>query len=210
MIKRLFFLSLFTFFCNQIYCQSIKDTLIFNKNSDGNYQLIFIDTPQSSYHKKVIESLISEKVSVNDKLVFPDNSKLLVDKKIITKFLGDWISTFNFKEKEYAYYPSEPYYNVYIKITDTTIILNDFNEGLVPYAIKEVNKQNGMYSFKIISRSKVEHTINFFVINKNQIAVKSSLFDRPNIWLTKKDNYLKFPIIVNLCPGNRCGEFHFN
>jgi hypothetical protein len=210
MIKKLFFLSLVTFFCNQIYCQSIKDTLLFHKNVDGTYQLVFIDAPQSSYHKKVIESLISDKVSVNEKLVFPVNSKLLADKKIISKFLGDWISTFNFKEKEYAYYPSEPYYNLYIKITDSTIILNDFNEGgLVPYAIKEATKQNGVYIFKIISPSKEEHAMNFYVINNNQIAVKSLLFNRQNIWLTKKENYLKLPIIVNLCPGERCGEFHF-
>ncbi len=210
MIRKLFFLSLVTFFCNQIYCQSIKDTLLFHKNVDGTYQLVFIDAPLSSYHKKVIESLISDKDSVNDKLLFPDNSKLLTDKKIISKFLGDWISTFSFKNKEYAYCPSEPYYNLYIKITDNTIILNDFNEGgLVPYSIKQVTKQNGMYVFKISSPSKEEHTINFYVINKNQVAVKSSMFNRQNIWLTKKENYLKFPIIVNLCPGERCGEFLF-
>jgi len=210
MLKKYIFLFLVLFSMNQLFSQSIKDTLLFNKNSDGNYQLVFIDAPQSSYHKKVIESLFSNNVSVNDKLVFPDNSKLFTDKKIIKKFLGDWISTFKFKEKEYAYYPSEPYYNLYIKITDSTIILNDFNEGgLVSYIIKEVNKQNGMYIFKISSPSKKEHTINFNVINKNQIAVKSSLFNRQNICLTQKDNYLKFPIIVNLCPGERCGEFQF-
>jgi predicted O-methyltransferase YrrM len=52
---------------NQLFSQSIKDTLLFNKSNDGNYQLVFIDAPQSSYHKKVIESLISNNVSVNDK-----------------------------------------------------------------------------------------------------------------------------------------------
>jgi predicted O-methyltransferase YrrM len=39
----------------------------FFKKSDGNYQLVFIDAPQSSYHKKVSESLNSNNVSVNDK-----------------------------------------------------------------------------------------------------------------------------------------------
>ena len=207
MIKKLFFLFLVPFFSNQIYCQSIKDTLLFHKYSNNYYQLVFIDAPQSSYHKKVIESLIS--VPVNDKLVLPNNSKSLTNKKFIKNILGDWISTFSYKNKEYAYYPSEPYANLYIKITDNSIIMNDFMEGgLVPYSIKEVTKQNGMYIFKILSPSKEEHTINFYVINKNQIAVKSLLFNRQNIWLTKKENYYKFPIIVNLCP-ERCGEFQF-
>ena len=67
MLKKYFFLLLVLFSMNQLFSQTIKDTLLFNKNSDGNYQLVFIDTPQSSYHKKVIESLISNNVSVNDK-----------------------------------------------------------------------------------------------------------------------------------------------
>jgi len=67
MLKKYIFLFLVLFSINQLFSQSIKDTLLFNKNSNGNYQLVFIDAPQSSYHKKVIESLISNNVSVIDK-----------------------------------------------------------------------------------------------------------------------------------------------
>ncbi len=210
MLKKYFFLLLMSFSINQLFSQSIKETLLYHQNSDNSYQLVFIDAPHSSYHQKVFESLMSDNFTINEKSVFNSDSKFSIDKKIITKFLGDWISTCTYKDKVYAYYPSEPYYNVYIKITDSTIVLNDFNEGLVPYAIKEITKQNNIYVFNVISPSSEVHTIYLFMMKNNLIAVKSSIFNRPNVWLTKKKNFLKLPIIVNLCPGNKCEEFHFN
>ena len=133
-----------------------------------------------------------------------------VNSKFKNKVSDEWISIYNYKDDLYAYCPSEPYYNLYLKITDSTLILNDFNDGLVPYAIKEIKKQNDHYVFKILSSNKEEHTVYIFIMNKNQIAVKSSLFRKSNIWLVNKSKYFSMPIIVNECLNERCREFEFN
>lgn len=208
-LKKISFFFFLLFSLNQLYSQSIKDTLLFHKNPDNTTQVVFIDAPQSSHHQKVIESLISDSIALAERLNTMESTGLITDRKFKTKFSGEWISIFNYKDDLYAYCPSEPYYNLYLKITDSTVILNDFNDGLVPYAIKEINKQNSTYVLKVLSASKEEKTIYIFLMNKNQIAIKSSLFIKSNIWLVTKSKYFEMPIIVNECKENRCGEFQF-
>ena len=136
----LFFASLTI--VSQIYCQNIHDTLYFRKgDNDANFRLVFIDSSKSHFHKKAIELLTSD-IDYKEKLSGLGALKLISSNKFSTQFLGEWLSVYQYKGKTYAYYASEPYFNVYMKITDSTITLNDFNEGLKPYAIKEVLCKN--------------------------------------------------------------------
>lgn len=192
-----------------IYSQNPKDTILFHKNIiDTNHRVVFIEPPHSDYHKKVIMSLLFDSATINEKVRIIDSLGLINNKRFNSKFLGNWISTFLYKGITYAYYPSEPYFNLYLRVTDSTLVLNDFNDGLSLYAIKEIKNFNNEFSYKIVNSSKEEFTISF-IVKKGGVSLKSSLFKRNNIQIVNENNYSKLPIIVNFCPNERCGEFQF-
>lgn len=202
----LFFASLTI--VSQIYCQNIHDTLYFRKgDNDSNFRLVFIDSSKSHFHKKAIELLTSD-IDYKEKLSGLGALKLISSNKFRTQFLGEWLSVYQYKGKTYAYYASEPYFNVYMKITDSTITLNDFNEGLKPYAIKEVLCRNNTCRYKMISESLEDAEITIVRKNKS-IEIRSPLFNKQSNQLVDKETFLRIPIIVNLCPNDRCEEFQF-
>ncbi len=193
---------------SQIYCQNIQDTLFFRKgDNDSNFRLVFIDSSKSRFHKKAIE-LVTSDADYKEKLSNMCALKLISPNKFRTQLLGEWLSVYRYKGKTYAYYASEPYFNVYIKITDSTVILNDFNEGLKPYAIEQVMCKKNKCRYKIISESLDVFEITIVLKNKT-IEIKSKLFNKQKIVLAKKKRFLNIPIIVNLCPNYRCEEFQF-
>jgi hypothetical protein len=210
MCKYLLLLALKLVSLSQAYSQKARDTILIHKNiNDSNYHVVFIESPQSVYHKKVIESIIFDSVTINKKLRIFDSLGFIKNKKINSIYCGNWISAFIYKGRKYAYYPSEPYYNLYLRVTDSTLILNDFNDGLSIYSIKALKKFDNECTYKIVNSSLEEFTISF-VVKKGGISLKSSLFNRRNIQIVNQNNYSELPIIVNFCPSERCEEFNFN
>ena len=194
---------------NLLYSQSIKDTLFFHREkNDTNYQVIFINSPLSVYHEKVFKLLLSDKSSYYDKLNILDSLTVIKNKKFRSDFIGDWISIYSFKGKNYAYSPSEPFFNLFIRITDSTVVTNDFNDGLTPYFIKGISNKNNEHVFKIVSSNSKEYTLTFS-LKKDAVVVKSTLFRNREIRMANKKSFFNLPIIVNFCPSYRCKEFNF-
>ena len=210
-MKAIFISILLTFILTKVYTQNYRDTLYISpNNNDSSYQVIFIDTPRSNFHNKVFDFLLS------DSSIYYENLKQIVKNKnyqknrTILKYIGDWITIQKFKNSFYAYYPSEPYFNTFIKITDSVLVINDFNEGaLIPYSISKVIQKRNRIIFKLTNSYNIKHTLSIQQKTNAIIEIKSSLFNVNKLRFIKRQSYFELPIIVNYCPNNKCQVFNF-
>jgi|688.fasta_scaffold546427_2 hypothetical protein len=186
---------------SKIQAQKVFDTLKVNKNED---QIIFIDTPNSKFHHLVFSILLPE-LYQKDTI----NVKLEISKKLNSNSIGEWITIKKFKGKYFAYFPSEPYSNTYFRLTDSTVLINEFNEGFISYNIKRKKMKGGKLILTLIGDDRISHFISIKQKPDDIFKVKSSLFTLQRISFVKRQSYYKFPIIVNNCPNNRCQEFIF-
>ena len=181
--------------------QLIKDTLYINKNSD---QVIFIDTPHSKFHDLVFKFLLSDlKQNVSAK------TNIVTTENLSSSYLGDWITVKKFKKKYFAYFPSEPFYNTFFRLSDSVLLINDFNEGFITYRISDIEEKIKKVKVKLIGNEAERYSISIRQKSKTLFIVKSSLFNVKKLYFVKRDNYFNYPIIVNYCPTQRCQEFDF-
>jgi len=189
----------------RVNAQKYGDTLYIGKhNSDSNYQVIFIDTSHSNFHKFVFDILLSNanEYDFNEK----DKNR---PNNINSKYIGQWITVKKYKGEFYAYCPSEPYYNTFIKLTDSNLVINDFNEGFVSYLIGKEKRKRRKAIFEFFGHTGIKHFLSIKQKTKTLFIMKSSLFNVSKIYFVKRASYVDFPIIVNYCPINRCPEFTF-
>ncbi|HUC80104.1 MAG TPA: hypothetical protein VMR70_04275 [Flavisolibacter sp.] len=196
------------------YCQGRKDTTFLHRAiENGEYHAIFLDRENSSYHNELSEGFVIDTFIYNDIL-----QNLKDSGKRMSYFpIGldrDWYSLHQYKQKYYAYLPSEPYVNLYIRITDSTIIMNDFNDGLIPAFIQNIEWVNAK-TLKIYSAGLYkEHSViifHFLTTAKNLAVVEFPNADekfRFNLLATKK-KLKDYPIIVNHSPNGRAHEWEF-
>jgi hypothetical protein len=181
--------------------QFVKDTVYKNKNSD---QVIFIDTPHSKYHDLVFKFLLSDlkqNPSVKTDAISKEN--------LYPSYFGDWITVKKFKGKYFAYFPSEPFYNTFLNLSDSLILINDFNEGFVSYKIDRKKEKSKKIKLKLIKKDGLQHFISIRQKSKTLFILKSNLFTAKKLFFVKKHSYYDYPIIVNYCPLQRCQEFNF-
>ncbi len=209
-MKKIYFLFFLTFFFSKVYPQNSKDTLYINPNNNESlYQAIFIERPNSIYHKMVFDILLSDSNTYNDNVKQNIKRKAYLGDTINSKYIGDWISIHKYKKNFYAYFPSEPYFNTFIKITDSTLVINDFNEGLTPYKITYVTQKKNKIILTLQNNHNLKHSIFIQQKSKGRVKIKSSLINVNKITFVNKQAYFELPIIVNYCPLNRCQEFKF-
>lgn len=179
-----------------------RDTLLIKYFKNEVVQIVFIDSSNSIYHHKTLELLTDKRM--HKKSTTPSSSDKLFNN-------GEWISVHPFNGKFYAYFPSEPFANIYLSFKEDSITVNDFNEGLITFKITKTKRnRNRMFLFFEIP----DKTINYFSfkrINNELAEIKSSYFsNNKSIFITHSDKYFSFPIIVNFCRDNRCPEFIAN
>lgn len=188
----------------KVHAQKYTDTLYDSRiKSDSSLQIIFIDTPNSHFHTLVFQHLLSD--SSFEQLKAP----IIQKDSSLLKYVGDWISVHMFRGKPYAYYPSEPYFNLFLRLSDSTILVNDFNDGLVTYSIKKLNQRKAKFVFLFSSSSGIKHTLKLRTKRNEIFELKSSLINTRKLIVVKKETFFQLPIIVNYCPENRCEEFDF-
>lgn len=181
--------------------QLVKDTLYINKNSD---QVIFIDTPHSKFHDLVFKFLLSDlKQNVSVK------TNIIVTENLNSSFLGDWITVKKFKGKYFAYFPSEPFYNTIMNLSDSLFLINDFNEGFVSYVIVDKTEKLNRIKIKLVGNDGLRHFLTIKQKSNNLFIVESTLFTVKKLYFVKRKSYFDYPIIVNNCPSKRCQEFDF-
>jgi hypothetical protein len=181
--------------------QSIGDTLFISKNLD---QVIFIDKPHSEFHNLVFKFLLSD-LKQN---MFAKTDTIATE-NLNSNFLGDWITVKKFKGKYFAYFPSEPFYNTFFHLSDSVLLINDFNEGFISYRIDNKNKIFKNVKINLVGNEGVRHFIFIRQKSKTLFIVKSTLFNVKKSYFVKKHSYFDYPIIVNNCPSKRCQEFSF-
>jgi len=182
--------------------QLMKDTVYINKKMD---QVVFIDTPHSKFHDLVFKFLLSdlkENVSAKANIVTTEN--------LSPSYLGDWITVKKYKKKYFAYFPSEPFYNTFFRLSDSVLLINDFNEGFITYSIVDKDEKIKKVKIKLMGNEGERHSISIRKKSKTLFIVNSSLFNVKKLYFVKRDNYFDYPIIVNYCPIQRCQEFDFN
>ncbi|MFN4005988.1 MAG: hypothetical protein ACK4HE_00620 [Chitinophagaceae bacterium] len=186
----------------KINAQFTKDTLYINKKYN---HVVFIDTPHSKYHDLVFKFLLSDlKQNGAAKTIITSTENLS------SSYLGDWITVRKFKKEYFAYYPSEPFYNVFFRLSDSVLLINDFNEGFITYRISDKKEKIKKVKIKLMGNDDVQHYISIKQKSKTLFLVKSTLLNVNKLYFVKRDSYFDYPIIVNYCPSNRCEEFDFN
>ncbi len=181
--------------------QLTKDTLYIDKIVN---QVIFIDTPHSKFHDLVFKFLLSDV----QKYVHSKTDSYLSD-NLNSNYFGEWITVKKFKGKYFAYHPSEPFYNTLLKFSDSVLLINDFNEGFISYAINNKKEKKKRIQFQLVDHGDIRHFLSIKQKSKKLFIVKSSLFNENKLYFVRRSNYYDYPIIVNYCPTNRCQEFNF-
>lgn len=125
------------------------------------------------------------------------------------------VQLISIQKKYYAYIPSEPYFNTYLKLSDSTLTLNYFNDGCIPALLQKVKWINNK-TVQIRTKSLyVEDSIVVFHFLDDSKTISVLEFPlrknkrRFQLMVAKK-NLNKFPLIVNYCPNNRCSEWNFD
>lgn len=183
---------------NDLAAQKIGDTLYFNQNPK---QLILIEKPQSAVHQRVFKYLLQ---GLDANLLRKKSTGRKGPKK--NSLEGQWISIFDYKGKYYAYYPSEPFFNAFLQITEDRLIINDFNDGFVTFEIEKSPTSNSNLIY-LHGKDGLRHYVTFEEMSNGIFIVRSSLSNVKKIYLVRREQFDAFPIIVNYCPDNRCAEF---
>jgi hypothetical protein len=198
----------------QPYGQVKKDTAFLHRAfENGSYHAIFLANKNSPFHDEVSEGFKIDTFTYNSFVRdLKDSGNSIRNFEI--NFNQDWYSLHQYKQKYYAYLPSEPYVNSYIRITDSTVILNDFNDGLIPALIQKlewldaktlkihtaaVYKEYSVLIFHFLNVARDLSVIEFPYKDK-KIRFRLS---------ASKDRLKKYPIIVNYCPDARVHEWEF-
>jgi hypothetical protein len=179
-----------------------RDTLLIKYFNTELVQIVFIDSPNSIYHHKILELL-------NDKRMYMKSTTPSYGNNLFNN--GEWISVKPFNGKYYAYFPSEPFANTYLSFNEDSITVNDFNDGLITYKITKIKRNRNKMILFFENQEKTRSSFRFKRINNEFIALKSSYFvNNESIFITNSNKFLSIPIIVNFCPDNRCPEFMAN
>ena len=112
------------------------------------------------------------------------------------------------------YSPSEPYYNLYVKFTDCTMIINYFDDGLRPSLITSVSKiqKNKLEIRSQGDLSSMNRMIIHFLTTERDVAIfefPDSQLENKYALMVAENSLRKFPIIVNYCETDRVGEWNF-
>ena len=200
--KKAITISIFFFLFSISSTAQKRDTLLIKYLKNEVVQIVFIDSPNSIYHYKTLELLTDKKMY--KKSTIPSSSDKLFNN-------GEWISVHPFNGKYYAYFPSDPFANIYLSFNDDSITLNDFNEGLITFKTTKTKRSRKRMLLFFEVQDKTINYISFKRINTELAELKSSYFsNNKSIFITHSDKYFSFPIIINFCQDNRCPEFIAN
>lgn len=182
-----------------VFSQANKDIFVRIKEQDTiQGRKLFIEKPFSKFHDSLFTFLL-------------DNyqPKLNNRKGIHQDYLGEFISVHQYGKKFYAYFPSEPYFNTYIAITGDSIIINDFNDGMISLPILQVIKTNNTYLLKVLNEAQQTHHFKISKLNGELFSISSFLYKLDRIKFVNRKNFPKYSIIINHSPNQRAPEFDF-
>ena len=202
-IFRIQYILSFFFFTTMSFAQK-KDTLFLKISNNMPEQIVFIDTAYSIFHREIINILLNNDRHKESSTII--SNRILANQKNI---FDNWISVEVYKNKYYAYYPSESFHNTYISVNQDSIRYNDFNEGFVAYKISKIKSKKNVAKVFFTNENNIENIFLFRRVGNEVIKFKPTSQSKKSIYLTSVKKYISLPIIVNYCPTNRCQEFYF-
>lgn len=199
--------------------RSIKDTVFILREIMGNdtYHAVFVDKDKNSKYYNWITDF---KFNSFDSISYNGAINLLKDRfpggfssHRIKARSKNWIPLYLYKNKYYAYVPSDKGYNNWIQITDTTFI--EYNmEGPMPSILNSFRKiDQRQFQFGLWDIQKMQTKINAYIIDpKRQIAVFEFIGknEKNRYKLMVNAGHIKyFPVIVNYCISEKVAEVEF-
>lgn len=212
----LFFIS--CFFIQFSVSQQYKSDTIFLKRGDSSnsFHRVFILNNFSKYHTQLFQNMKKDSAHIAEINIILNaglsNKKISIQSNLP---LGEWMSLHSYKEKLYAYSPSEPYINSYLNITDSSIEINDFSEGIIPMRITKIakTKNNGIV-FIIKGIYEYAQQITFYFLNKEMdlalVEIVNNEKQKSYEIMATKNKIFHMPIIINDNPTSRFGEWQFD
>ncbi len=196
-----------------------KDTtFILREVNSKIYHAIFIDNNKNSKYSKWISDFtfnsfdsVSYKGQIDLLKEYPHAGFKKVSLKAITT---KWIPLYLYKNRYYAYAPSDRSYNKWIKITDSTFIEYDM-EGPMPSKIRSFSNINQRhFALHVADVPQKQRKIDAYIIDpKNEIAVfEFSEKNKKPLYrlMVSAKNINRYPVIVNFCVDNRTSEMEFD
>lgn len=213
----LFFL-ISIFFIQNSFCQLYSSDTIFLKrgNISNSFHRVFVLNNFSTYHTQLFQNMQKDSVHIAEVNAILNAG--LSNKKVpmlSNLLLGEWMSLHSYKGKLYAYSPSEPYINSYMNLTDSSIEINDFSDGIIPMRITEIAKTKN-YGIVFIVKGLYEYTrqVTFYFLNKEMdlalVETTNQAKEKRYEIMATKNKIFHMPIIVNDCLTSRVGEWQFD
>ena len=207
-----------TFLIQFSYCQINKaDTVFLKKEGTGiSRHLIYILNDNSFNQAELFKNIRVDALRYEEVTKQLQDSLHPIEKKLVnTLAKGEWMSLHRYDGILYAYSPSEPYTNLYLNVTDSSIDVNDFNDGIIPFLILKVDssrKDKIAYDLKGLYNYGSRMIFHFLNPQKDIAIVEfSNNFEEKKYGLiAKKNKVLRMPIIINDSPSNRVEEWKFD
>lgn len=199
--------------------QAKRDTaFLLREFIDGSiYHSIYVENDRKSPYYDNIRNYIAIDRNVYDRTFkyLKDSLSGKVNKNSLKSLDRNWYSLHQFKNKYYVYAASEPYVNTWIGITDSTITLNYFDDGVVPAIIKHAKWINAStIHFTLISIHETDKIIKMHIIDAARgIAIFEFPLSPPDKryqLMVSANRMQKFPVIINYCKEGRVPEWEFD
>ncbi|HCT24475.1 MAG TPA: hypothetical protein DIW54_14570 [Chitinophagaceae bacterium] len=216
-MAKLFIYILFLFsltLSQSLFGQKLIDTTFLLKQGDHS---IFIDSsPKSKFYDNVSDFHFGkfDGDSYKYSLQYLKDNRIKLTKHNIIDLPKKWVIIKYYKNKFYAYHPSDFYSHFKVSITDTAFI--DFGgEGPMANKIlsyKKINEKTFSFSLTGVERPKRKLTIHI-VDKMNNIAIFEELYnDKDKLYYLMVDaaKIRNLPIIVNYCKSQKQMEFDFD
>ncbi|HEX8333647.1 MAG TPA: hypothetical protein VF622_13585 [Segetibacter sp.] len=215
---QLFAVIVFLMGCNnkQVKSQGKSDTTIIARYKEEDYHVVFEDRKGSSFYEGILKGVEVDTFQYNRVLQEIKDSFNISIKRFSLPLKREWVSLNVYKDKYYAYAPSEPWVNLHFAFTDSTVIINFFNDGYIPSIIQSITNKDGsiVLNIKALYYYDDEYSkiIVHFLLKQKDIAIIAFPLKQGEgryHLVGAKEKIRSFPIIVNYCPGRRCAEWQF-
>ena len=196
------------------FAQQPDTTFLFRNDKNGVYHAVFVDTTGTADAYSWIAQSMRIDTLMYEEAIAREKKEIGVVKKNQIPLAESWFSLHQFKGKFYVYSPSEPYYNLYVKFTDSTMIINYFDDGLRPSLITSVSKiqKNKLEIRSQGDLSSMNRMIIHFLTTERDVAIfefPDSQLENKYALMVAENSLRKFPIIVNYCETDRVGKWNF-
>lgn len=207
-----------SFFIQVSVCQQYKGDTIYLKRGDisNNFHRVYVLNDFSKYHAQLFQNMKKDSAHIAEINAILNarvsNKKLSMQSNLL---FGEWISLHSYKGKLYAYSPSEPYVNLYLNITDSSIEINDFSDGIIPMRVTEVaNTKNNGIIIKVKGLYEYASQITFYFLNKEMdmalVEITNQAKEKNYEIMATKNKVFHMPIIINDNPTSRFPEWQFD